>query len=84
LEFCDSLEKLCDLRGIPRLTVNACPLVTDYSGLGNHKILRISPTAVFKKLLKRFRKEPKKNGEIFIDIQQLILIRPNTSKETEM
>jgi hypothetical protein len=84
LQRCDSLEKLYDLRGVPKLVINGCPLLTDYSGIGNHKILRISPTPVFKKLLEKFRKEPKKNAEIFIDIQQLIFIQPNTAKETEI
>jgi hypothetical protein len=67
---CPALTRLVGLQGIPEVLIRDCQKITDFTGLGNHDLLVLSANALFKKLLKEYRKN-NQHGEIFSTTKEI-------------
>jgi hypothetical protein len=64
-EDCPRLIRLVGLQGIPEVFLDDCDDIVNFTGLGNHELLALTPNMEFSKLLKEHEQNKLLHSEIF-------------------
>jgi hypothetical protein len=67
---CGSLEILHAIKNIPRVEIQSCPRITNFSGLG-HKLIHVRKTTIFKNIVEEYRKDPTTHQNILGNVAEL-------------
>jgi hypothetical protein len=78
---CGSLEVLNDVKNIPFVQIQSCPLVANFTGLGNHKLLEVNNMPFFKIIFEEYKKDPTTHQDILENIDKLYYSDETTNIE---